>query len=173
MISATYAAQAAFGRAVTQPGWLLRIDWPGAVLRWSSLGIDVAAAGQVFLPGAFRVDQLSVDGVRLTGTLSLANADFRFNDRVRYPLAGVSVALWVVDAGALADSDVRLVGVGVLAGGQAAQPFARLSVATATARSMCPRAVVNRANGFNWLTPAGASIALSGGSYLTLERAGR
>lgn len=173
MIGATFAAAAAFGRPVTQPGWLLRIDWPAAPLRWCSLGRDLLFGGLVYLPGPFRVEQLSVDGVRLVGSLSLGNADWRFNDRARYPLAGVGVTLYCLDAAAVADADVRLVGVGVLAGGQASQPFARVQVATATARSMCPRRVVNRANGFNYVTAAGTSIPLSGGSYFTLDRAGR
>jgi hypothetical protein len=126
--------------------------------------------GESWVSAAVDVRNVRVDGMSVSGSISIGNADDLFAYSVLAEGAGgKAITIYGYDAGAVADNDfVRLVDC---VGGEAEvdPDFIKIALRDSYEFTTTPRAYVNAASGFTYLIPAGKSIKVNGQTY-TIER---
>ncbi len=161
---------ATLGATVTQPGYLVQIDFSTPV-RLSTLG-DLSFNGYTWTAADIKVRGLGVDEKGgQGGSLVFANT----LDDVGALVLGEGIAdrrvrVWACDAGAATHSVAIFDGVGDDASIAENGAVTITLAASAMATSHWPRRRINRATGFTTLMPAGARLTVGGQPYI-LERA--
>jgi hypothetical protein len=150
---------AAVGAIVTQPAYLIQINWStvsrlttGATLTWggySWLSESVALSGL----------QWGKDGLQ-SATLRLGNNDQRYSAlALNEGVADVPIVVYAYDQAATAAGDPVKVFEGVGGKVDLNDDTVTITLRTAKARALtCPRTRVSPANGFNHLPPRGTVI---------------
>lgn len=158
------ALSTALGYPVTQPGWLVSIEWP-VVSRLSSRG-TVSYDGQTWTAAEVDVGSVTLAGLNVGGALRLGNADGAFGAlMLSYGVAGVPITIIGYDGAATASADfVPLV---VCRAGEADIDVDRCSIALRgpLAGRHSPRARIGQPT-FTHLLPAGSTLSINNQSYM-------
>lgn len=154
------ALNTALGKTVTQPGWLVFVNWPTPV-RLSSLG-TVTYGGQTFSAANVDVSNLRMDGMKVSGSISLGNADNGYGSLVlTYGIAGTQIKVWGFDGDAVA-SDDDFVFMADAVGGKSKINLDKVAIdlRDSTAFVYSPRTYVT-APTFTYLIPAGTILKIN------------
>lgn len=168
MKSLSGALSAALGAPVQQPALLVQIAF-ATVRRWSSFA-TVTWNGYSWTREAISLDSLSVEALRVSGSLVVNNGDDVIATLVLGEgIADRAISIWAYDAAASALGDVvhlcDAVGAGAAVNGRSVT----IGLRSPSEFMQSPRTFVGPAAGFNNLLPSGAVIKV-GSLGLQLER---
>lgn len=165
----TPAAQAAAGRTVTRPLYLIEIGW-SPVSRLSTAGA-VVWAGLSWLDVACQVSGISAtSNAAQQGRLSISNVDLLFGTLALGLSGDVPVRIWHAHADALADLDPALVFDGAIDAAEVSDATVELTLGPSrSSAAFAPRLTVGLDAGFTVLLPAGTRVPVGNQVYV-LER---
>lgn len=157
---------------VQRTGLLAEIAWSPSPLRWATLD-NRTFGGNSFVRTPFDVEDLVVDGLRVSGTLVVNNADLTFGGQVlANGMRGRAIKLWAYFAQVLPDRGaVLLTDQAVAASVEIGPQAVRIGLRGRVEFLRAPRSYVGPQAGFNTLLPAGTVLRING-QNIRLERRG-
>lgn len=168
MKSISTALSAALGAPVQKPAVLVEVSF-FPVRRYSSFE-TVVWSGQTWLKEDISVDGLDVEALRLSGELTIGNADGAIASTLLTQGAqDRAIRIWGYDAAATGAADVVWLADAVGASVQIAEQFVRIQLRHPAELVLSPRTFVGEAN-FGTLLPAGSTLKINGRDYLLARR---
>jgi len=159
----TPALETALAADVQKPAWLVSIAFSSTVYLSSYANVDFDS--HTWLAADIDVGRIKLDGLAVSGSLTIGNADDAFASAVlNEGVAGRQIRIYGYDAAATATADIIMLAQCV--GGKATVDASRVTIALREAfYSMhTPRQFV-RAPTFNALLPSGSSFTINGQTY--------
>ena len=158
----------ALAAAVQRPAILVSIGF-STVQRYSSAD-TLSWNGNTWTAANIRVDGLSVDALRVSGSLVIGNLDDAIGALIlAQGIQDKAITIYGYDAAATATADVVWLASAVGASAQLSAREARITLRHKSEFTSGPRTYVNSAAGFTQLLPAGTTLRINGIDY-KLER---
>ena len=164
MRSLSSALSTALGTPVQQTALLVQVDF-STPQRWSSFA-TVSWGGQTWTKEAIAVDNLVVEALHVSGTVTVGNGDDVIGALVLSE--GVSdkrIRVWGYDAAATATGDIVLLCDAVGASAVIGTTEVRIELRSPSDYVIAPRTFVGAGAGFSTLLPAGTVLKINGINY--------
>lgn len=153
---------------VQRPALLVEMAF-STVQRWSSGG-TISWGGNTWTAADVRVENLTVDALRVSGTLVLGNLDDAIGALIlAQGVQDKAITIYGYDAAATASGDVVWLASAVGASAQITPRAASITLRHKSEFTSSPRTYVNAAAGFTQMLPAGTVLRING-IDLRLER---
>lgn len=158
----------ALAAPVQRPGLLVSSGF-STVQRYSSGG-TLSWNGNTWTAADVRVEGLSVDALRVSGTLVIGNLDDAIGALIlAQGIQDKAITIYGFDAAATATADVVWLASAVGASAQLTHREARIALRHKSEFTHGPRTYVNAEAGFTQLLPAGTTLRING-IEMKLER---
>lgn len=158
------------GLVVTRPGYLVQMNF-STTIRLSTMG-DISWNGYTWVAADVALSGIGQDGTGMaSGSLMLGNTDSAYGAVVLTEGASdIAVSIWACYAGATASGDPVQIFSGGMDGADIGTDKVTVALVAQKNQTLsAPRVFINKANGFNFLQPAGTKIAVNGEVFI-LER---
>lgn len=167
MRTLTSATADAVAGALTQPGYLVQIDWSVPVYLCSR--DDTEWAGRLWVGAPLEVRGLTWTGAaEQKGVVAIGNADGSVGIvALREGAADVRIQIWIFDAAALADDDPVPVFDGSGDACEIERKEVRINITSRRSRALfAPRTYITAANGFSIIPTEGRTLPWGGERYV-------